>query len=184
MASAFGVFIRDGLESDIASCLDLDCTYETDFVWQMNIQEDNNQYRITFKTERLPRTLSVDYPASAHRLKLALPEEQCFLVAIRKSDEQLLAYLTMHHDPVHKIGQIQDVVVSQPFRRRGIGTRLLKIARQWASERDLVRITVETQTKNYPSILFCQAAGLHFCGFNDQHFQNQDIAIFFNKTLH
>jgi hypothetical protein len=57
------------------------------------------------------------------------------------------------------------------------------VARKWAMEQNLVRITVETQTKNYPCIKLCQKAGLEFCGFNDQYFQNKDIALLFSQSL-
>jgi hypothetical protein len=40
------------------------------------------------------------------------------------------------------------------------------------------------QTKNYPAISFCQKHGMTFCGFNDRHFANQDIALFFALALH
>jgi hypothetical protein len=44
-------------------------------------------------------------------------------------------------------------------------------------------VTLETQTKNYPGILFSQANGMVFCGFNDRYFSNGDIAVFFSQTL-
>lgn len=181
--TTFSFVIRDGLEADIPACLSLDNGYETDYVWQMSIQREADQHQVMFKTERLPRMLETTYPASETRLRLALPAEQCFLVAVGKDTLETLAYLTMWNDPIHKIGLVQDVVVSRPFRRRRIGMRLLRVAAQWAIEHGLLILTVETQTKNYPAILLCQRAGLTFCGFNDQYYPNQDIAVFFSQTL-
>jgi GNAT superfamily N-acetyltransferase len=89
----------------------------------------------------------------------------------------------MRSDPIYKIAHIHDLVVSQPYRRKRIGSRLLNVARQWARDHHLVQIMAEMQTKNYPGILFCQQAGLEFCGFNDHYFPNQDIAVFFSQTL-
>lgn len=175
--------IRDGLEDDIPACLELDSGYETDYVWQVSFQPGTGQHGVLFKTERLPRTMEVAYPASEARLRLALPEGQCFLVAVGKDSPDTLGYLTMRNDPIHQIGLVQDIVVSRPFRRRRIGLRLLKIAAQWALEHQLIHLTVETQTKNYPALVFCQKAGLTFCGFNDQYFANQDIAVFFSQSL-
>jgi GNAT superfamily N-acetyltransferase len=78
---------------------------------------------------------------------------------------------------------LQDLLVSQAYRRRKIGSRLLNVARNWARQHQLIRLTAELQTMNYPGILFCQRAGLSFCGFNDHYFPNQDIAVFFSESL-
>jgi hypothetical protein len=66
---------------------------------------------------------------------------------------------------------------------RGIGTALLRAARDWALETKLRRLIVETQTKNYPAIRFLQKRGLVFCGYNDLFYPNQDIAVFFGQML-
>ena len=183
MSDSFSFIIRDGHKSDLPACLELDCHYETQYVWRMSFQPDSGERCVTFNTERLPRDMAVEYPISEWRLRLALPATQCFLVAVGRDDPRTLGFLTMRQDFTHRIALVQDVVVSRPFRRRRIGTRLLRVARQWAQERNLNQFMVETQTKNYPGIQFCQRAGLVFCGFNDQYFDNQDIAVFFGQPL-
>ncbi len=183
MSTSLGIVIRDALETDLAACLQLDHTYETDTVWQMSVSEEPGDWHIAFKTQRLPRTLDTDYPADERRLRLALPPDECFLVVASKDSQDILAYLTLRADPVYRTALIQDVVVSRPYRRRRIGTRLVNVARQWAKERGLTQFTIETSTRNYPGIAFCKAAGFTFCGFNDQYFPNQDIAVFFGQSL-
>lgn len=183
MSMSFGIVIRDGLESDIPACLELDHLYETDYVWQMSVAEEPGQWQITFNTQRLPRTLETEHPSDARRLGLALPPDQCFLVVASKDGSDLLAYLTMRSDPVYRAALLQDLVVSRPYRRRRIGARLVNVARQWAKEHGLARLTVEIQTHNYPAILFCRQAGFAFCGYNDQYLPSQDIAVFFSQSL-
>jgi GNAT superfamily N-acetyltransferase len=189
--------IRDALETDIAACLALDHRYETDQVWQMNIRQEVGQWAITFKTDRLPRTMEVTYPCEERRLRLSLPEGQCFLVAETRfepdegHDEEndepsrthLLGYLTMRNQPSRRIAWIEDMVVGREYRRQRIGSRLLRVARQWALENGALRLMIETQTKNFPAISFCTATGCTFCGYNDQYFENQDIAVFFAQSL-
>lgn len=99
------------------------------------------------------------------------------------SDNTVLGYLSMRHEPARQVGWIQDFVVDREYRRMGIGTRLLKVARRWAYEHAITRLMVETQTRNFPSISFCLSSGFAFCGYNDRYFENQDIAIFFGQTL-
>jgi GNAT superfamily N-acetyltransferase len=85
--------------------------------------------------------------------------------------------------PEHGLAWVGDLVVDRPKRRRGIGTALLKAAAQWGCRYDLVRLTVEVQTKNYPAIQFCQACGLTFSGYNDHYWPSEDIAVFFAGRL-
>jgi ribosomal protein S18 acetylase RimI-like enzyme len=181
MTNSFNFIIRDGLKSDITACTELDLSYETDHVWQMTVHRASDQHSVMFQTTRLPRLMSVDPPK--HQFRLVLASQQCFLVAVGRDEPQMLGYLVMQQDPVNKIALIREIAVDRPFRHRRIGTRLINVARQWATERDLEQITIEVPTKNYPAILFCQNLGLTFCGFNDQYFQNQDIAVFFGQTL-
>lgn len=183
MSEIVSFVIRDGLERDIPVCLKLDHHYETDVVWQVQMSDETG-HRIDFKTERLPRTLEAVYPANEDRLRAVLAPEQCFLVATLREDEaEVLGYLAMRSDPLYRIGQIHDVVVSRQYRHRQIATRLTKIARRWAKEHHLTRLMIETQTTNYPGIRFCEAAGFTFCGFNDRYFPNRDIAVFFSQSI-
>lgn len=183
MSTTLGFLIRDGLESDTAACLELDLSYSTEFVWQMNILEEGNGWQITFRTERLPRPLETSYPADAARLKLLIEAGECFLVAVNRDQPEILAYLAMRSDLISRTAHVYDLVVARAFRRRHVGTRLLNVARQWARQRQLVRMTIEVQTRNYPGILFCQQSGFQFSGFNDHYLPNQDIAVFFSQSL-
>lgn len=183
MSTTLSFLIRDGISSDIPACLALDHSYETEYVWQMRFQEDVDQRQVIFTTERLPRILETSWPAAENRLQLALPAEHCFLVVESRDQHEILGYLTMHNDPVFRSARLQDLVVSRPFRQNRIATRMLTVARQWARHRELVYLTAEIQTQNYPAILFCQHVGLTFCGFNDHYFPNRDIAIFFTEAL-
>lgn len=183
MSNTLGFLIRDGLESDLSMCLALDHHYETDYVWQMTITEDRGNRQIIFNTQHLPRTLETEFPASDHRVRLALDAHQCFLVAAARDHHEILGYLTMQLDQGHRLAYIRDLVVSRPYRRKRIATKLVAIARQWAKEQTLARLVIETQTKNFPSIQFCQHLGFTFTGYNDHYFLNQDIALFFSQSL-
>lgn len=183
MSTTLSFLIRDGLESDIPACMELDHSYETEHVWQMRLHSETDRQQITFNRERLPRVLETTYTPNPQRLQAALPPQHGFMVAASRESAELFGYLAIRNDPVYHIAHVQDLVISRPYRRRRIATRLLNIARQWAREHQLTRLTVEVQTRNYPAILLCQQFGLTFCGFNDHYFPDQDIAVFFSQFL-
>jgi GNAT superfamily N-acetyltransferase len=182
--SSLNFVIRDAVAEDIAPCMALDHTYETDYVWQMSITPESNARQIRFSKERLPRAIEIEYNVTEAQLHAALADDVCFVVVVGKDDRgTMLGYLVMRVDPTHHLGMVQALVVARPLRRHKIGKRLLTIARRWAKEHDARHIMVETQTKNYPAIEFCQQNGLSFCGYNDQYFRNHDIALFFGQSL-
>ena len=181
--NSFNFIIRDAVAADIEACLALDHSYESDYVWRMVMNTTTDGYQINFRKERLPRTNEITHSTNELRLRLALPREICYLVAIGKDNPIVPGYLILRPDPIHKIGLIQDIVVTRQFRELGIGTRLLAVARRWAQEQGARQLMVEVPTKNYPAIQFLQNRGLHFCGFNDQYFRNQDISVFFGQAL-
>lgn len=183
MKSSFKFVIRDALASDIDACLAIDHHYETHHVWRMAIQADNDRWVTTFQKERLPYPTQIAHTGNSERLALSLANDMCFVVAVGKDDPLVFGYLTMRLERIHRHAIIQDIVVEETFRGRGIGTRLLSIARRWAGEHDARQLMVEVPTKNSPAIAFLQNRGLRFCGFNDQYFQNQDISVFFGQTL-
>jgi ribosomal protein S18 acetylase RimI-like enzyme len=183
MTTSLSFLIRDGLESDIPACLELDHHYQTDLVWQMTVDEKPGSWQIGFLNQHLPRTLDAEYMASGERLRLAVPANQCFLVAVTRDTNEPLGYLGMRNDPIYGIARIHDLVVTLPLRRQRIGTRLLTIARQWAKEHQLNSMMLEVATQNYPGIVFAQQSSFSFCGYNDHYFPNQDIAVFFSQSL-
>ncbi len=168
-------------EKELQLCLELDHSYESDYVWQMDEREDGEDVTIRFRTVRLPRAMQVPYPRDSQELALSWKFRDCFLVATVDADNLILGYIQMR---VHgNQGWIADLVVGQPFRRRRIGSALLDQALRWARLHQLQRVSLEMQTKNYPAITFAKKHGFVFCGYNDHHYSNQDIALFFSKSV-
>jgi GNAT superfamily N-acetyltransferase len=137
--------------------------------------------RVVFRTVRLPREIDVDYPRQGEDLLASWRRRDGFIVA--EIDEQVCGYATLALQPEHGLVWVGDLVVDRSRRRRGIGTALLNASAQWGCQRDMVRLTLEVQTKSYPAIQFCQACGLTFSGYNDHYWSSEDIAVFFTGRL-
>jgi GNAT superfamily N-acetyltransferase len=95
-----------------------------------------------------------------------------------------VGYVNIREERAQESAWVADLAVDRGVRMQGIGTALLRAARQWALERNLRRLIVETQTKNHPAISFLQKRGLVFSGYNDLYYPNQDIALFFGQSLY
>ena len=173
--------IRTATPADYELCLMLDHTVSTDVVWQMSLEEEDGAQTITFRPARLPRSTKLLYPRASDTLLESWNRHSSFRVA--EWEGEIIGYVNVREDVGLEAAWVADLVVDRAFRLKGIGTSLLRAAREWALERKLRRLIVETHTKNHPAISFLQKRGLILCGYNDLYFPNQDIAVFFGQTL-
>jgi GNAT superfamily N-acetyltransferase len=173
--------LREAVTEDLQRCIALDHSGSSDYVWQLDVGDDPIGMQYQFRQVRLPRPMTITFPQDA-RLMLASWEHRGFFVVAEEQDK-LLGYIHMELDRGCSIGWVRQLVVDRSVRRRRVGTALYRAGHAWARTKGLARITVETQTKNYPGIAFCQRLGLRFCGFNDRYYPNQDIAVFFTQSV-
>ena len=164
---------------DLEKLSELDHSYQTGYVWQMDRSLEEGQISTFFREIRLPRIVRVDYPHSPTRLLETLPL-MTVLVALYKSN--LVGYVSVKEHVIPQSAWISDLMVTEKLRRQGIGTALILAAQEWAMSKDLKRIFLEMQSKNYPAIKFAMKIGFEFCGYNDHYYTNQDIALFFTRT--
>ena len=174
--------VRKGNLQDLSACVLIDTSYVTEHVWQIRTEEKPyEQISVIFQTIRLPRSVRAKPPRDSDCLVDDWQRDECFLVA--EHEGEIRGYLNMVLQPWRAVGWINDLAVTRKHRRQGIASELLRDALSWAREHDLRTVVLETQTKNYPAISFCRKHGFKFCGFHDQYYPNQDIAIFFARGL-
>ena len=167
---------------DLNACYEMDTSYVTEYVWQMQSREDDRSVEVRFNTIRLPRPMKVFYPRHPDELLPNWRQQEHFSVAEDESG-QVIAYLDMAAQDWHQVGWIRNLVVERHHRRQGVATSLLRSVHHWALERGLNRLIIEAQTKNYPAIKFSQEHGFVYCGYNDHYYVNGDIAVFFSLGL-
>jgi ribosomal protein S18 acetylase RimI-like enzyme len=175
------MIVRPATLADLTACLSLDHASETDYVWQMKVQERESQVDVAFETVRLPRRMPVAYPRNLEQLVEDWQRGEGFLAA--ELDGEVAGYLDLVANPWQQVGWVASMAVHRAHRRKGVGTALMRSGRQWAREQGLRLLQAEATTKNYPALAFYRKLGFQFCGFNDHYYQNQDIALFFVQPL-
>lgn len=175
------MIIRHAFTEDIEQCAELDATVESDHVWQMDERSAGSELLLTFRQARLPRPVRVPYPRDLSRLSEEAQMADCFLVA--SEGAEVLGFVSVYEEMWEAVGAVRHLVVGRAHRRQGIGTRLVLAAAEWGRRAGVRRLILETSTKNYAGLCFCQRLGATFCGFNDQLYSSLGIAVFFALPL-
>lgn len=173
--------IRSAVATDLPSLMAIDHSNSSDYVWQLDVRNESNQVAANFREIRLPRSVTVTYPRNPSALADEWTKRDAFLVALK--EEIPVGYICAMEEHVSAVTRITDIVVAEEVRRRGAGSDLLTAIQAWALERSARRIVLETQSKNHPCIRLAQKFGYEFCGYNDQYYPTQDVALFFGRTL-
>lgn len=173
--------IRPVVSNDILALMTLEHYYLTSYVWQMDRAAEGGQLTANFREVRLPRQVRVEYPHSPQWLQDNWKQQMALLVAVYAG--QPVGYVCVTEQLSEGSAWIRDLVVGEKMRRKGIATGLALAAKDWAIQRGYRRIILEMQSKNQPAIRLATRLGYEFCGYNDQYYANQDIALFFARYL-
>jgi ribosomal protein S18 acetylase RimI-like enzyme len=173
--------IRPAIATDIHSLMALDHNYTTDFVWQMDLRQDDQEINVIFREVRLPRSAQVKYPRDPQALADTWTQRDGLLVAEMESD--IVGYISLSQNALLRTTWATDLAVTRRVRRQGIGSALVISAQEWAAKNKSRRLILEMQPKNYPAIRLMKKLGYELCGYNDHYFTNHDIALFFSKWL-
>lgn len=173
--------VRPAVIEDIPKLMEIDHSFQTDHVWQLDFINEERYIGINFRENRLPRSVKVEYPRSTKRMMKDWIHLDALLVAL--FEKQPVAYISISTDFAPMSGWITDLAVNPNFRRQGIATALIMAGEDWATQQKLRRMIVDMQSKNIPSIRLFRKMGFEFCGYNDHFYANQDIALFFSHFL-
>jgi ribosomal protein S18 acetylase RimI-like enzyme len=183
--------VRTATPADLDACCALDLSYETEYVWQIDIHDDNDAIALNFRTTRLPRTRHDTAPRQRQNLAEALAQPQVWPAFVAEqapppATEQaatLCGYIILQHDTGRSLLQVSDLAVGRAWRRKGIGTQLILAAYQHGLALAAAQLFVPVASQNYPAICFCQQRGFQFCGYHDHYYRNGDVAIFFRQRI-
>jgi len=175
------VQIRPAIATDLSDLMAIDHSCQTEYVWQMEVQHEDGQIGAIFREIRLPRSVPVLYPRPVKALSESWNRRSGILVAVIA--EQSIGYVRVNDTILSQTAWLMDVAVTIRFRRQGIGSALLLAAHSWAVQRKNRRMILEMSSKNNPATRLAQKLGYEFCGYNEQYYETQDIALFFGRSI-
>jgi ribosomal protein S18 acetylase RimI-like enzyme len=167
--------------ADLAPLAEIDHSYHTDYVWQMELNSGKSEVEVSFREVRLPRSMRVEYPRDISYLVEGWRDRPGFFVA--EYEGEPIGYINLSIADNPNLIYILDLVVIPRFRRRGVGITLIQAGQAWAEKEKSTHLILGVQSKNYPGICLANKLGFEFCGYNDHYYANQDIAIFFAKRI-
>ncbi|HET9588882.1 MAG TPA: GNAT family N-acetyltransferase [Anaerolineales bacterium] len=173
--------IRPAIATDIPHLAGLDHSCMSDYVWQLELRRDVSQITASFREVRLPRSIRVSYPRNPASLADDWKRRAAVIVALNENNP--VGYVCVAENHSSRIGWVTDIVVAPDHRRKGAASALLTAAQAWGSERAVRRLVLEMQSKNEACIRLAQKFGYEFCGYNDQYYPTQDVALFFGRVL-
>jgi ribosomal protein S18 acetylase RimI-like enzyme len=166
---------------DLAGCLQLDGSYETEYVWQINQQQEGGQVVTRFQEARLPRPMQVQYPGWSEALLAHQQRGDLILVAAVAT--RVHGYIDQESQPDQGVAWIHHLVITPEQRRQEIGSALLMRGLQHARQQGMAQLMTAVQSKNYPAIKFLQKHNFKFCGYNERYYRSRDIALYFVRGL-
>jgi GNAT superfamily N-acetyltransferase len=173
--------IRPASVADIPRLIALDHTCSSDYVWQLELRREASQTVAMFREVRLPRSIQVSYPRNPASLSDEWLRRDVALVALE--DGVPIGYICATVEYASAVGWVTDLAVAPLQRRKGAASALLTATQAWAVERGIRRLILEMQSKNQAYIRLAQKFGYEFCGYNDQYYPTQDVALFFGRAL-
>ena len=173
------ILVRQAVLADIELLSRFEHSIKTDCVWQMTQKSDVGRITTAFTEIRLPREMRLGYPKSPDTLLDRWKFYSGVLIACIKKVP--VGYIAFNGAFSQDILWIKDLVVDDSWRNKGVATALIQAAGEWGAARHYSKLTIEMASKNYPGICFAKKCGFEYAGFNDNYFNNNDIALFFTR---
>jgi len=175
------VLIRQAVSPDIELLSRFEHCVRSDHVWQMSQSNNEGQISTSFFETHLPREMRLTYPRNPDSLTERWKDYSSVLVGC--IDNAPVGYISFSGHISPDMVWVKDLVVDELWRRKGVASALFLAAREWGLARNYFRMTLEMSSKNYPAICFARKHNFEFTGFNDNYFNNNDIALFFSRLL-
>jgi ribosomal protein S18 acetylase RimI-like enzyme len=192
--------VRAVHNSDAAKIQELDCSFESDRIYTLRIenrllQNDNgsplsSKSSFTFELLEMPVDPPIYKKCWEYENTLADVEtklRRCEGGYVALADGIIAGCILLKVETWHAVAHIQDLIVGHQFGRYGVGSLLLTCAADWGRKRGCWAIVLEAQNNNYPAVQFYLRNGFDVWSIN-QHFYppgpiEHEVAIVMGKRL-
>lgn len=171
--------VRTGTVDDFESLSAIEHGYNSEHVWQVNLNATSESAGAVFQRIRLPRRIFVPYPRQRKTIFSKIGQEEDFLIAVLA--DQSVGYIKTSKEENAEVARVLDLVVSTPFRRQGIASGLVLAMMEYIRHQNCHTMVLQMQSKNDPAISMAFKLGFYFCGFMDHFFPNNDLSLFFSR---
>lgn len=97
---------------------------------------------------------------------------ECYIAELMGEE---VGIISLNHEKWNNVLRINDIHIYQSAQNKGIGSRLMELAKERALEIGARAIVLETQTSNYPAIQFYRNLGFKFTGCDLLSYSNSDL---------
>jgi len=163
------ISIRE-LTQDDASRPRLHYEYLTTSYYDLSIRKEAESWRIELSLKLLEKPLVKSFE---QELFAEYVEEPAVFEALL--DGERVGWIELGFQKWNNRMRVWEFLVREGFRRRGIGTFMMRHAVQVAKERGARMLVLETQTCNVPAISFYLKQGFELIGFDCAGYSNEDI---------
>lgn len=146
-------------------------TYTTEWYYDVCLQDGTE--RTTIHLERKPFNAPVEKIFDGHLFPDYSPDCRAFGVQV---DGRYVAFLQVSQEDWCNRLRVNELLVEEAYRGRGIGHLLMDKAKEIARANGNRALVLETQTCNDPAIRFYRSCGLTVIGLDISHYSNDDVA--------
>jgi len=144
--------------------------FSTSEYYDLSVQHEPKCWRISLTRKTFEKLLEKEYEG---RLFEDHVEEPRVFAALLGDKE--VGWIELGYSKWNNRMRVWEFLVEEEFRRRGIGTLLMKKALKIAEDRGARMLVLETQTNLAPAIDFYEAFGFEFIGFDTAAYSNDDV---------
>lgn len=156
--------------------------YNTDRILSISFVEYSGSFEFTLREKSLHYTKVWETNSSdIEDLNEIIEKGHSFGVF---ENGELMGWIISEHRSWNNSFYIENILISETFRRNGAGVQLIKSAVREARNLNCRIIELETQNTNYPAIQFYRRMGFSITGLNTRLYDNpEETAVFMTLDL-
>lgn len=110
------------------------------------------------------------------------PNEE-YKLFVAEEDRKIVGFSRIHFYRWNKSAYTIELLVDSGYRRRRIGTLLLKAMEDFAREKGARVLMFDTSIDNIPALNLYLRNGFRICGYNDKLYESGKTAVYLAKEM-